>query len=359
MLQPTGMAVLAALGCLEPVLARGARVTRLLCENENRVKVIDLAYEAVGAGTFGLGLHRGVLFDTLYSAVGAAAVDIHPGMDIVRTAMRRGKRWLIEGDGNVHGPFDLVVVCDGARSKIRDAMGEVSKRVSPYPWGALWFIGKDPDQTFRGVLHQRVRGTRDMVGLLPTGRGPDGDVEETSLFFSVRRDEVATWLTRGLAAWKEHVVSIAPESAPLLAQVNDIAELTFAGYFDVTMPRWHAPGVVFLGDAAHATSPQLGQGCNLALCDARVLDRTLRGATSLGDALSDYTARRARHLGFYQLATRGLTPFFQSDVRAFGGLRDLFMGRASRFAFVEREMVRTMCGTKSGILTGTFDPDEA
>ncbi len=52
------------------------------------------------------------------------------------------------------------------------------------------------------------------------------------------------------------------------SKLHDLSQLTFASYYDVVMPRWHAHRVAVLGDAAHATSPQLGQGCNLALCDA-------------------------------------------------------------------------------------------
>lgn len=75
------------------------------------------------------------------------------------------------------GPFDLVVLCDGARSHLRDGMRALTKTVRPYPWGALWFIGHDRDGRHASRLHQIVRGARHMIGLLPTGLGPgQGDV---------------------------------------------------------------------------------------------------------------------------------------------------------------------------------------
>ena len=43
----------------------------------------------------------------------------------------------------------------------------------------------------------------------------------------------------------------------------DVGQLTDAAYRDVLMPRWHEGNVVYLGDAAHAMSPQLGQGTSL------------------------------------------------------------------------------------------------
>src|SRR6184192_4185022 len=106
--------------------------------------------------------------------------------------------------------------------------------------------------------------------------------------------------------------------------------MLFASYHDVTMSRWNTHNVVYLGDAAHAMSPQLGQGCNLALFDAWTLAQSLAAHEHLPVALSAYTGARADHLRFYQFATRWLTPLFQSDVGALGHARDLVMGTMSR-----------------------------
>ncbi len=69
------------------------------------------------------------------------------------------------------GPFDLVVIADGARSHLFAADGP-RKRVAHYPWGALWFVGQDPGLAAGAVLRQVLRGTQRMIGLLPTGLGP-------------------------------------------------------------------------------------------------------------------------------------------------------------------------------------------
>ena len=60
---------------------------------------------------------------------------------------------------------------------------------------------------------------------------------------------------------------------------------------------------MWLGDAAHAMSPQLGQGANLALWDAMVLADALSAHGSR--ALPAYTRARRPHLGFYQPWSRG------------------------------------------------------
>jgi 2-polyprenyl-6-methoxyphenol hydroxylase-like FAD-dependent oxidoreductase len=118
---------------------------------------------------------------------------------------------------------------------------------------------------------------------------------------------------------------------------------------------WDDGDAVVLGDAAHATSPQLGQGCNLALWDALVLADSVEAALASGrgvaSALDAYSRARAGHLDWFQLATRWLTPFFQGDSSTLGWLRDRFLPLGMRLPFVTRLMVASMCGTATGLVT--------
>jgi 2-polyprenyl-6-methoxyphenol hydroxylase-like FAD-dependent oxidoreductase len=357
MMQPSGLLVLERLGLVERVLARGARVDRLFCETSGGRSLLDLRYDVLRAGLYGVGLHRGVLFETLFGALEASGVEARCGVSVVRvTRPRGGLVALVTESGETHGPYDLVVVSDGARSRVRDSMPFFTKNVTAYPWGALWFIGEDRSAAPSTRLHQVVRGAREMVGVLPTGIGPgNGDKALVSLFISVAIDAVHELAARGVGALKDRVLSLAPHAAPVLDQIDDFAQLTLATYWDVTMPRWHAPGVVLLGDAAHATSPQLGQGCNLALCDAAALSDAIAEEASVDAALERYTASRRDHLAYYQLVTRWLTPFFQGHSVFLGALRDVGMGALASLPFLGREMVRSMAGTKTGFLFGSLE----
>ena len=106
------------------------------------------------------------------------------------------------------------------------------------------------------------------------------------------------------------------------------------------MKRFHDGNVVFLGDAAHAMSPQLGQGANLALLDAAALADALRS----GEGVAGYTRRRRAHVRFYAFASRWMTPFFQSGRDRLAAPRDALMGPAARVPWIGRQMVRTMAG---------------
>ncbi|MCA9610238.1 MAG: FAD-dependent monooxygenase [Myxococcales bacterium] len=351
MVQPIGMRVLARLGLLERILERGSRVERLRCLTTGGRTVLDLAYGDYHPRAFGLGLHRGVLFEEIFSAVRKEpGVTLRTGHPIEDLRVEGRRRRLVEKDGDEHGPFDLVVVADGARSQLRDD-APLTHREARYPWGALWFIGDDPDGDFAGTLFQRVRSTTEMLGLLPSGLGTRGDTPKVSLFWSLRVDEVDAWRKKGLGPWKDHLRKLEPRSAPVLDQIDSVDEILFATYWDIVLSPWNTDAVVFLGDAAHATSPQLGQGANLALVDAYALARALgSGAPSLSEALVAYSRSREAHLGYYQWATRFVTPFFQSDRTVLAVPRDLFMGLACKLPYVKTRMIRTMCGLERGVL---------
>lgn len=362
MLQPTGMRVLERLGLLEPVLARGNRVDRLHCVTREGRDVIDLRYADVHEGAYGLGLHRGVLFEVLFAQVQREPITLRLGEPVDGLRMRSGKRVVVGRSGLELGAHDLVIVADGARSQPR-AGASVMQRAKQYPWGALWFIGEDYAGDFEGTLYQKVHGAEQMMGLLPSGFGPEGTTPMVSLFWSIRADRVGAWREAGLEPWLAQLAELEPRAEPVLAQIEDPAQVLFARYWDVVLHPWHAPGLVFVGDAAHATSPQLGQGANLALVDAMVLADALAESDSVKSALRRYSDARRAHLRYYQWATRFLTPFFQSNSRSLGWLRDTFMGRACKWPIVRSKMVRTMCGLERGIffadplpMPETFDP---
>jgi 2-polyprenyl-6-methoxyphenol hydroxylase-like FAD-dependent oxidoreductase len=360
-IQPSGQHVLCRLGIYPYVVTRGARIDRLLCESTSksgaRAPLIDLTYETVGEDLFGVGLHRGVLFEALHAAVRKekARITLRKGVEIVDLARTSAGRasWFIDVNRDLHGPHDLVVVADGARSQLRDDTG-TSKRIERYPWGALWFVGKDtrdPSATSASTLHQVMNGNQRMFGMLPTGHGPGPTLGPrlVSLFWSIACDRVPEWRSRGLAAWKDDVAKLAPEAMPVLDQIEDIEQVLFAVYHDVVMHRWTTRNVVYLGDAAHATSPQLGQGCNLALWDAMVLaDELAAESHDLARALDRYSRTRADHLGFYQWSTRFLTPFFQGDEAMLGALRDVAMPLMGKVGIANRLMTLSMLGVVDG-----------
>lgn len=353
LLQPTGMRVLRSLGLLDPILAHGARIDSLYGTIPGGRAVLDVRYRDWDVAAFGLGLHRGALFSVLWNALTAQGVEVRSGISIDALEQSQAKASL-SSDGRCLGEFDCVVLADGTRSELRACL-PIPQTVEPYPWGALWAMVPD-DGLHPGVLRQWFRNADQMMGLMPTGRGhADDGTPVLSLFWSLPIDGVAAWRDAGLEQWKRQALALAPIE-PVIERITSADQLTFASYSDVRMKHWHHGRVVCIGDCAHATSPQLGQGANLALIDASVLARCLQAAGDVPAGLADYSAQRKSQLRYYQLSSRWLTPFFQSRSRLASGLRDLALGPLCRAPLLRSEMARTLSGTKTGLLWGELSP---
>jgi 2-polyprenyl-6-methoxyphenol hydroxylase-like FAD-dependent oxidoreductase len=313
-----------------------------------------LRYGDIPGEHVGYGLHRGVLFEHLFRAVQAADVSLRLGVaieDLADAGEGRGS-YFVTPDGKRFGPHQLCIVADGAKSHLRDDTA-IRKTIRPYPWGALWFVADDPKRQFRGELSQVVRGARRMMGLLPTGFGPgNGTTDKVSLFYSLPAARVSAWREAGLDPWKREVLSLDPRAESVLDQIHSVDDILFAQYHDVSMYPWNNDRVVYLGDAAHAMSPQLGQGANLALWDAMVLAEALAAHDVVPEALDAYSRLRRPHLGYYQFVTRWVTPFFQSNATPLGWLRDIGFPIAMKFPFMRRMMVKSMCGIAQGLGIG-------
>ncbi|WP_372016376.1 FAD-dependent oxidoreductase [Pseudoxanthomonas sp. 10H] len=355
LLQPSGLQVLWRMGLLEPVLRHGARVDRLFGDTPCGRAVMDMRYAGLESRLHGVGLQRGALYSILDAAWPERARALHAGCEIVAVDAARGV--LRDAQGGEHGAFDLVVVADGAASGLRG--GVAPARIDrPYPWGALWCLLPAGDWPWTAELRQRYLAARRMVGLLPVGGCPGDPVRRLSFFWSLRTDGFDDWHARGLRDWHRELRALWPEAGEVFAGITDAAQLARARYRDTIVRRWHHGRVVMAGDAAHAMSPQLGQGVNMALLDAEALARSLRASPALAPALAAYERERRAHVWIYQRWSRWLTPLFQSERDAVARLRDVAMLPLGRMPGGRGQMLRVLTGTRRGLF-GTLGLEPA
>lgn len=324
--QPTGLAVLRALGLDGPLLAAGARIERLAGRAmPSGREVLAVRYDWLRGAHFGLGVHRGALFDLLYRAVAAAGIPIETGRTVVGSAGEGGGRRLLF-EGGASAPFALVVDALGTGSALAQPCGR------SLAYGALWASLDWPEGAgFDGdALEQRYRRASRMAGVLPIGFKPGDARRQAAFFWSLRADAVTAWRAAGLDAWKAEVLALWPATAPLLDQIASAERLTFARYAHRTLRRPAEPALIHIGDAWHSTSPQLGQGANMALLDAWALAKALREADDLPGGLAIAVRLRRRHVRLFQLLSLLFTPVYQSDSRALPFVRDRIVGPLSR-----------------------------
>ena len=351
LLQPTGLACLAQLGLDVRALSLGAVIHDLEGRTVRGRRILAMDYRRLQPHLFGLGIHRASLFALLHDEVLRCGVPITPGVEasyVERHAHRRSV--VVDTLGRHHGPYDLIIDATGMRSPLRHALGG-RIRNRPFTYGAIWAaLPITEGWRHRTTLMQRYDGAPVMIGVLPIGRLPNDPTPRCTFFWSVRADQREAWLAAGLDAWKARVAALWPEVSPILDGVRTANDLSFVSYADVVVERSYCAelGFAVIGDGAHGTSPQLGQGGNLALVDAMMLSAALEAGSSIEVALGDFHNQRRRHVAFYQLASRWLTPFFQSDSRVLGFVRDATFGLASIVPFAEGQMLRTLAGIRTG-----------
>jgi len=198
------------------------------------------------------------------------------------------------------------------------------------------------------ALEQRYRAASVMTGVLPIGLAPSSERRQAAFFWLLRGDRLDAWRTLGLEAWKGEVRALWPATAPLLDQIDSPDRLTFARYAHRTLREPAGPGLIHIGDAWHSTSPQLGQGANMALLDAWALAKALREEADLEAALRRAVALRRFHVRLYQILSASFTPAYQSDSRILPWIRDRIVPPFGRLWPATRIQAEMVAGTFGG-----------
>jgi 2-polyprenyl-6-methoxyphenol hydroxylase-like FAD-dependent oxidoreductase len=342
LLQPSGRMVLDALGLTPEVAPSAEVIDEVVAVSASGRPLARLAYAELGAGTRGMGIERPILFDALDRFARGAGVAPRFDTAIARGDAGGATATLTDTARDRIGPFDLVIGADGLDSQVRRS-ASFERWGHRYRWGALWTVGAAG--TVRGRLHMVMRGTRELIGLLPLGRG------RCNFFWSERLDRYERTRAGGFDAWRERVRRLCPEADAVLAHTRGFDDVTPTSYGHV-VTRDTAGPIVLIGDASHAMSPHTGQGVNLALIDAYMLAREIERSADVPAALARYGRARRRQLRFYAWLTLVMTPFFQSDGHAIGILRDLGLPVVERLPYVRHRILLAMAG-----LTGGFRGD--
>ena len=340
LLQPTGLHVLDRLGLTGAVEALGQPVTRLFGRAAPTWRtVLDVRYADLKRPRTALGVHRAALFEVFYRGCLAEGVGFETGFDAIGADDGR----LTDARGRLSPRFDLIIDASGARSRMAGAL-EGPRR--PLTFGALWATvpwadGAGFDES---ALEQVYRRADTMIGVLPSGRRPGSDQRLATVFWSLKGRDYDAWRAQGLDAWKTTVLGFWPEMAPLLDAIGAPEDLTLARYAHRTLRRPWGDRLAVIGDAAHATSPQLGQGVNMGLLDAFALAEALARTDDMDAALPAYAAARRWHVRLYQTLSWAFTPFYQADGRTLPWVRDHVLGRAARLPFAPRLLAATVAG---------------
>jgi 2-polyprenyl-6-methoxyphenol hydroxylase-like FAD-dependent oxidoreductase len=195
---------------------------------------------------------------------------------------------------------DVVIACDGRDSALRNAVG-LRPRSFPVPFDTWWFRLPREAGDAETALVPAFSDTDVLLSF------PRPDYHQVAYFAPKGSD--AALRAAGVAAFRQRVARLRPDFA---GRVDAIASMDDVHVLDVRMDRlrrWWRPGLLCIGDAAHAMSPAGGVGINLAVQDAvataavlaPALRRGARGA-ALDGALAAVQRRRSAPAAVVQAA---------------------------------------------------------
>lgn len=279
-LWPNGLAALAAFHADKPVRdkARAAPGTSMRAHS-GRV-LYELSGDAMDAiGGRGVAIHRAELLEALAGLL---------GQDSLRMGVRCTRVWseperaVAALDDGTEAEADLAVGADGIRSSVRSGCGiparldyggfVVWRATIPFhlpPCPGLLTLGGPCQFGIWGLPGDRVYWFASTPA--PEGAHQHGNSRPPELF----------------SRWHEPIGALLAATPTDLITVTDI-------YDCPPLPTWSSGRVVLVGDAAHPSMPNMGQGTSQAFEDAAVLADSLAYGTDIGLALRDYETRRRR-----------------------------------------------------------------
>lgn len=189
--------------------------------------------------------------------------------------------------GTLHVHADVVVGCDGRHSTLRARSGLPACDLGA-PMDVLWFrvprSEGDPTETFG------VTGRGSFMALLQRG-------DYWQVAYVIPKGSAAKLRERPIARFREDIARRVAFLGPHMESVARWDDVKLLEVRVDRLERWYAPGLLLIGDAAHAMSPIGGVGINLAIQDAvaagNVLAPALREPGRPGlDTLAKVQSRR-------------------------------------------------------------------
>lgn len=223
---------------------------------------------------------------------------------------------LIEENGQIRGVratnpqgeleirADLVVAADGRHSTLREKSGlEVMKLAAPMDvlWLHISRRPSDPPQSFG-----RVDAGRFFISI------ERGDYWQCA--YIIPKGALDEIRAAGLDRFRENVGAIAPYTRDRLSELKSWDDVKLLSVAVDRLRRWYRPGLLCIGDAAHAMSPVGGVGINLAIQDAVATANILSAPLSNGAvSVRDLQKLQNRRM-FPTRATQRLQVFIQNRV---------------------------------------------
>src|SRR5262245_45931980 len=214
----------------------------------------------------------------------------------------------VQGELNVYA--DLVVGADGRSSILRERAGMEVEDFG-VPIDVLWFrVAKTAPDTEPAL--GRIRNGKILVTIDRGEYYQCGSIIRKGAFEEIKR--------RGLQTFREEIVGVAPFLRGAVGAIDDWAKVKLLTVQVNRLRQWYRPGLLFIGDAAHAMSPAGGVGINLAIQDAVATANLLADKLRQGDCGIDDLRRVQQRREWPARMTQGIQVFIHRQM--FGSRSD-------------------------------------
>jgi 2-polyprenyl-6-methoxyphenol hydroxylase-like FAD-dependent oxidoreductase len=339
MIHSNGQRVLDALGALESFKPQMVRITRGIIEGE-REKIltevdfteIDVPHNKVAV------VWRYQLQEHLLKAARDAGIEVRFDHRLENLRINETGARLEFGNG-AGEDAEIVIAADGTNSRTREAAGFDFRKTAV---GEGWIRGASrallSKESFREIWGDDGR----RFGIAPL-------TENKTYFYA--RVPLGKWeeiRDRNLDEWIESWEKFGPDAIATLRGVEDWQKINYSELFEMHAANWARPPVFLVGDAAHAMTPNVGQGANSAMVDALVLLTMLDEARRNGENLTGvgrrYTALRRPFVTKIQDTARQ-TGRLAASTSSFAHLaRNLLFAASRNLGFMRRRNLLVSAG---------------
>jgi 2-polyprenyl-6-methoxyphenol hydroxylase-like FAD-dependent oxidoreductase len=209
-------------------------------------------------------------------------------------------------DGPVAIPASLVVACDGRHSTLRERAGLEVENLGA-PMDVLWFrisrAPNDPTETMGTFAAGLV--------FISINRG-----DYWQCAYAIPKGTIDELHRRGLSEFRDRIGRVLPFLAGRTAEIADWNQVKLLTVAVDRLKQWYRPGLLCIGDAAHAMSPIGGVGVNLAVQDAVATANLLAEPLRSGAVSPDVLRRVQERRQFPAAVTQRIQIFLQNRVVA-------------------------------------------
>lgn len=280
-MQPNGLRILGSLGLAEDVERMGAVIHYWdFCDQDGQVLCESNLDEVWNLPRPFIGIERKKLQRILVA--GAAAVTSRLGVTI-RSLSRDQEGVSVSFTDGSSGRYDLVVGADGVSSIVRKMAFNTDPQA--YAGHMSWrsVVPIRPSSLEKLQFHL---GEGCFFGLCPVGGG--GTYGFGSAFLPRFHEEMAGRLDK----LRQRFSGFGNTVREYLDALDSDEQIHAAPVEWVEQEEWSTRSVILIGDAAHASSPMMGQGGCVAMEDAYVLAEVLQSEKRIEDALEVFVRRR-------------------------------------------------------------------